>query len=60
MPMKPKEMIKLFEKNGWIKKRQTGSHVIMEKNGQVEPIPLHNKDLKKGTECTLLKRLKEV
>lgn len=60
MPMKPKEMIKLYEKNGWIKKRQTGSHVIMQKKGHTIPIPLHNKDLKKGTEHTLLKKLKEV
>ncbi|MBY0555345.1 type II toxin-antitoxin system HicA family toxin [bacterium] len=50
-------MLKLFEKNGWVKLRQKGSHVVMGKGALRETIPLHS-ELKKGTEKALLKRLK--
>ena len=57
--MTGKEMIKLYKTNGWEVKRIT-KHYIMEKNGEVEPIPYHTKDLPKGTETHLVKRLEEV
>ncbi len=53
----PKEMIKLMKNNGWQVKRIKGSHYIMEKEGQIEIIPYHNTDLKKGLELAILKRL---
>lgn len=57
MPMSGKEMLKLFEKNGWTKKRQKGSHVTVHKEGEApETIPLH-KELKTGLEKKLLKRI---
>lgn len=57
MPMSGKDMLKLFEKAGWIKIRQKGSHVIIQKDGELpETIPMH-KELKKGLEQKLLKRL---
>ena len=57
--MSGEEMLKLFQRNGWTKVRQKGSHVIVKKDGELpETIPLH-KELKKGTEKALLKRLKE-
>ncbi len=60
MPLSGKEMVKLYEKNGWIFIRQNGtSHRIMGKNGQTEPIPMH-KELSKGLECKLLKRMRSV
>ncbi len=56
--MSGKEMQKLFEKNGWKKIRQKGSHVTMKKEGEFpETIPMH-KELKNGLEKKLLKRLK--
>jgi predicted RNA binding protein YcfA (HicA-like mRNA interferase family) len=59
MPMSGKQMRKMFEKAGWVAIRQTGSHLIMKnKDGQIESIPQH-KELKKGTEHDLLKRLKK-
>jgi predicted RNA binding protein YcfA (HicA-like mRNA interferase family) len=58
MPLSGKEMLRLFEKNGWSKLRQTGSHVVVGKSGERETIPMH-KELKKGTEHALLKRLEE-
>ena len=44
-------------KNGWIKVSQKGSHVKVAKREQIEIIPMH-KELKKGLEAKLLKRLK--
>lgn len=57
MPLSGKEMLKLFLKAGWVKDRQCGSHVIVEKGNKSIPIPQH-KELKKGTESFLLKLLK--
>lgn len=57
MPMSGKDLLRLFEKNGWKKVRQKGSHVIVHKEGELpETIPMH-KELKKGLEQKLLKRL---
>lgn len=57
MPMSGKEMLRLFEKMGWKQVRQKGSHVILHKEGELpETIPMH-KELKKGLERALLKRL---
>ena len=55
--MTPKQMIKLMIDNGWQIKRIKGSHYIMEKDGEIEIIPYHCTDLKKGIETTILKRL---
>ena len=57
MPLSGKEMLKLFQKTGWKKLRIKGSHVIVGKNDERETIPMH-KELKKGLESYLLKRLK--
>jgi predicted RNA binding protein YcfA (HicA-like mRNA interferase family) len=57
--MSGKEMLRLFEKMGWKKIRQKGSHVIVHKDGEIpETIPMH-KELGKGLERDLLKRLGE-
>ena len=45
--MKPKEIIKILHKNGWVKKSQAGSHIQLvnpKKAGKVT-VPNHNKDL---------------
>lgn len=47
---KPKEVVIILQKLGFIKKRQTGSHIIMY-NSQLKrtiPVPIHPKDIKKG------------
>lgn len=58
MPIKPSEMIKLLKKNGFVTVSQNGSHVKMrnQETGKQTIVPLHNKDLKKGTEQTILKQ----
>lgn len=57
MPMTPKEIEKLLEKNGFVFQRQKGSHRVFY-NPETERravVPMHAKDLKKGTEQRILK-----
>ena len=63
MPISGKKMLKKYLKKGWIILRRSSSHVQVSKLGDDgkrmnETIPMH-KELKKGLECKLLKRLKE-
>jgi len=58
VPLSGKDMLKLYLKAGWKVLRQKGSHVILGKNEKRETIPMH-KELKKGLEKKLLKRLKD-
>lgn len=55
---KPREMIKILKKLGFVEKRQTGSHVIMfhPKNKKTIPIPMHAKELKKGLTKGIIKQ----
>lgn len=47
--MKSHELHRLIKTQGWIPVRQTGSHVIYEKNGLRYPVPDHgSKEIKKG------------
>jgi len=55
MPMTGKEMLKLYLKNGWTLDHVTGSHHIVIKDLSSVSIPVHSKELKKGTEQKLLK-----
>jgi len=60
MPISGKEMLRKFCENGWVIIRNRGSHVMLRKEEKNETIPIHgNKDLKKGLEKKLLKRLEE-
>lgn len=56
--LKPAKVIKKFEKMGFVKDRQSGSHVILynAKSRQRAVIPLHVKDLPKGTLRAILKQ----
>lgn len=57
MPMSPKEMLQYLQKNGFSVKRTTGSHSFLEnaKTNKRTTVPLHTKELKKGTEQKILK-----
>lgn len=58
MPLTAKEMIKLLKKNGFEEVSQNGSHVKLKNpsTGHQTIVPLHNKDLQKGLEQTILKQ----
>lgn len=57
MPITSKEMIKLLKSNGFEEIGQRGSHkkLYNSKNGKTVIVPMHNKDLPKGTEKAILK-----
>lgn len=58
MPMKPREIEKLILADGWVFKSQVGSHrsyVHPIKPGKVT-IPVHVKDIPKGTENSIKKQ----
>ncbi|MDD6290800.1 MAG: type II toxin-antitoxin system HicA family toxin [Lachnospiraceae bacterium] len=58
MPMMPREMINLLQKNGFKIISQNGSHVKMrnEDTNKTVIVPYHNKALKKGLEHQILKQ----
>jgi len=59
VPMTPKEMIALLEQNGFIQIRANGSHRYLTnpKTKKSTTVPFHSKELKKGTESTILKQV---
>lgn len=54
--MRDKDLLKLLLKDGWELKRIKGSHHILEKDGQIETIPIHGKDVPNGLLRKILKR----
>lgn len=58
MPMKPKEMVKLLKANGFELVSTNGSHQKFRNRvtGKIAIVPMHCKDLKKGTEDNILKQ----
>jgi predicted RNA binding protein YcfA (HicA-like mRNA interferase family) len=57
MPMTPKQMVKLLESNGFVEISQNGSHKkLRDEKGHTATVPMHCKDLKKGTEQEILKQ----
>lgn len=58
MPLTPKKMITLLQKNHFIISSQNGSHVKLKSSvtGAQVIVPLHCKDLKKGLEHAILKQ----
>ncbi len=54
--MKPKELIKLLKKNGFLFVRQSGSHAIYKKSEEIMVVvPIHNRDIPLGTLNGILK-----
>ncbi|MBI4084578.1 MAG: type II toxin-antitoxin system HicA family toxin [Candidatus Levybacteria bacterium] len=55
--LKPREVVSALTKAGFIKARQTGSHLIMknQKTGRIVPVPIHAKSLKRGLLSAIIK-----
>lgn len=56
--LKAKEVVKIFEKLGWVQARRKGSHIVMKKEGHMATlsIPEHKqKDVAKGTLRNLIR-----
>lgn len=58
MPMTAKRMIKLLEENGFVYISSNGSHRKFKhpETKRVVIVPVHSKDLKAGTEASILKQ----
>lgn len=54
----PKELIKLLENQGFVLKRVKGSHhfFVHPDTKKITSVPMHNKDLPKGTFYAILKQ----
>ena len=54
--VKPRQMIKVLERSGFIFIRQKGSHRLYRKGELRVTVPYHNKDIKPGTLRNILKQ----
>lgn len=54
--LKSKQVIKVLEKAGFAFARQKGSHAMYVKENLGVTIPIHNKELKKGTLKSIIKQ----
>ena len=54
--MKDKDLLRLLIKNGWEIKRIQGSHHVLQKDDQIEVVPIHGKDVPTGLLNKILKR----
>ena len=54
--MKDKDLLKLLQQNGWKVVRISGSHHVLQKDGQTEVVPIHGKDVPIGLLNKILKR----
>ena len=54
--LKDSDLLKKLLSDGWILKRITGSHHVIEKDGKIEVIPIHGRDVPKGLLEKILKR----
>jgi predicted RNA binding protein YcfA (HicA-like mRNA interferase family) len=54
---KPKELVKILERNGFVLTRQKGSHArYKHPDGRMVSVPMHIQELPKGTLHSILKQ----
>ena len=55
--LKPREVVKVFEKLGWEVARQKGSHIILTKEGHIATLSVPNhREVARGTLRSLIAR----
>ena len=54
--MKDKDLLKALQNDGWVLVRVHGSHHIVEKDGKIESIPIHGKDVPTGLLNAIIRR----
>ena len=55
---KPKKLLRIFYKIGFIEVRSKGSHLQLKKGNLLVTVPMHNKDLKPETLKSILRQAK--
>lgn len=53
--MKPKQIVALLLKAGFEFKRSKGSHHLYRKGSKLVVVPMHNRELKRGTLHSIMK-----
>lgn len=56
-PLKSKDVIRALHKIGFIEHHQKGSHKIFKKDNLRVTLPIHSKDLKKGTIHSIIEQI---
>lgn len=54
--MKPKELLQLLIKDGWVKVKGKGGHQKLRKGKRTTVIPMHSKDIPIGTLREIMKQ----
>lgn len=56
--LKSQKVIRVLEKAGFERARQTGSHLILVNRAakKIIPVPIHNKDIKRGLLLSIIKQ----
>lgn len=56
--LKPRELVKILFKDGFVEKRQTGSHLILYHpiKRKIIPVPIHPKTIGKGLLHAIIKQ----
>lgn len=57
MPFKPKEILKVLKRIGFVEQRQKGSHLrLKHPDGRLTVLPMHHKPVSKGLFQAILKQ----
>lgn len=54
--LKSREIIRALERAGFVEHRQKGSHKIFKKDDLRVIVPIHSRDLKKGTVLSIIEQ----
>ena len=56
--LRPRQVLRALRKAGFYEDHRSGSHVILYKEGQPNPVsvPWHNRDLKRGTLAEIIRQ----
>lgn len=54
--MKDRDLMKILLQEGWELKRISGSHHVLQKEDQIEVLPIHGRDVPTGLLIKILKR----
>ena len=57
--LRPRRLIAALKRRGFVERRQTGSHLFLahpERPGRPVPVPMHARELKRGTLMAILRQ----
>ena len=53
--VRPEQVVRALERDGWVRARQRGSHLTLKKRGYPPvAVPMHNRDVRPGTLRSIL------